>query len=183
MADPFVMAWQMLVLISVINDVWSLKMLRKFNSDDKFGEMPFYGRGDHAFRGLFTPEAGAVSSRFSQQLDLEAIRSELKNIAALIGPGVAYEMLAEQTIEAENLWILELPMNQVIELIPKSYFPSFYDEFSGDRWSVVLIEDLYTQADAGKIETTVSRIVADLPLYFQLAIPPHALRRARGYSV
>lgn len=91
--------------------------------------------------------------------DLDQIRQELADIAALIGPGESYGLLTEQD---QNLTTIEVGLQQLYALVPGMFKVSGVDDLPVEKKACILVEDLYDQLQNGQVTASVSQLFADV---------------------
>ena len=99
--------------------------------------------------------------------DITRIRSELKSIASLIGPGKSYSMLLEGD---GSMAAMQLPLDIVMKLVPPAYHKFPNADYPSDTPVTVCVEKLFDQLDEGLVSTPLESLIFDIPDFYLTAI-------------
>lgn len=95
-----------------------------------------------------------------QEPDMVKIRSDLREIAQLIGPGSSYNIFVEQ--ESRTIAI-ELPLSVVLAALP----PEMLKGVAVDEQNVSInVPDLFSQIESHQIHVRIGELLQDLPVQY-----------------
>lgn len=91
--------------------------------------------------------------------DLDAIRAQLREIEEIIGA----EEEAAVTEIAEDVTALEIPLRDVLEVLPTNYVRRGASEVDVRHRVTVTVPALFDQLARGRVTTTIGRVIAEVP--------------------
>lgn len=92
--------------------------------------------------------------------DLDQIREQLKEIEEIIGPSEAGGLI---TGVGDDYVALELPLKDVVDVLPSAFLRSGMPEPDPDARITVVIHDLFTQLATGKVVTKLDKLLTEIP--------------------
>ncbi|MBN1268015.1 MAG: helix-hairpin-helix domain-containing protein [Kiritimatiellae bacterium] len=92
--------------------------------------------------------------------DLDTIREQLREIEEIIGAGESEPVMGEM---ADDVVALEMPLKDVIDVLPPNYLRPGAGETDVQQRVTVVIPDLFSQLAHGKVVTTLPRLIAEVP--------------------
>jgi len=139
-----------------------VSMLR-FLFKDKENKSPDDHKAEASAQSSPRPASDSSESNVDPDtnLDFDEIRSALDQIAEVLGRGEGYDMLK---MKSGDFTAVPIPLQEVVQLCPEVFEQSALAEQGHEQTKVtVLVESIFEQLSRGRVTTTVSNLVADVP--------------------